>query len=104
MKKLYSGAEKLGLNLTPEQLQKFEVYYQGLVEWNKRVNLTSVTGYEEVQITHFLDSLTVISGFPSPQPRPATECYRRWHGCRIAGNTPAYRIAGDTTCIARSYC
>ena len=68
MKKLYSGAEKLGLNLTPEQVNQFEVYYQELVEWNKRVNLTSVTGYEEVQITHFLDSLTVISGFRSPQP------------------------------------
>ena len=68
MKKLYSGAEKLGLNLTPEQVNQFEVYYHELVEWNKRVNLTSVTGYEEVQITHFLDSLTVISGFRSPQP------------------------------------
>ena len=67
MKKLYKGAQKLGLNLTPDQLQKFEVFYKELVEWNKRVNLTSVTGYEEVQITHFLDSLTVISGLPSPQ-------------------------------------
>jgi len=56
------------LNLTPEQLQKFEVYYRELVEWNIRVNLTSITGYEEVQITHFLDSLTVVSGLPSPQP------------------------------------
>jgi 16S rRNA (guanine527-N7)-methyltransferase len=67
MKILYNGAEKLGLNLTPEQLQQFEVYYHELVEWNKRVNLTSVTGYEEAQITHFLDSLTVMSGFPPPQ-------------------------------------
>ncbi len=56
------------MNLTPEQLQKFEVYYRELVEWNIRVNLTSITGYEEVQITHFLDSLTVVSGLPSPQP------------------------------------
>ena len=68
MKKLYKGAQKLGLNLTPDQLQKFEVFYKELVEWNKRVNLTSVTGYEEVQITHFLDSLTIILGFHSPQP------------------------------------
>jgi len=67
---LIKGAEKLGLNLTPEQLQKFEVYYQELVEWNERVNLTSVTGYEEAQVMHFLDSLTVISGFPSvPQDK-----------------------------------
>lgn len=68
MDKLQSGAARLGLNLTPEQLQKFEVYYRELVEWNIRVNLTSITGYEEVQITHFLDSLTVVSGLPSPQP------------------------------------
>ena len=67
MKSLYKSAQKLGLHLNPEQLEKFEVYYQELVEWNKRVNLTSVTGYEGVQITHFLDSLTVLSGFP-PAP------------------------------------
>ncbi len=65
---LIKGVEELGLHLSPEQIKKFEAYYRELSEWNKRVNLTSVTGYEEVQITHFLDSLTVISGFP-PVPR-----------------------------------
>lgn len=65
MNKLIKGAEKLGLKLTPEQLEMFEVYYGELVEWNNRINLTSVTGYEEVQITHFLDSLTVMKGFPA---------------------------------------
>lgn len=68
MDKLKSGTAKLGLNLTSEQLQKFEFYYRELTDWNTKINLTSVTGYEEVQITHFLDSLTVISGFPSLQP------------------------------------
>ncbi len=60
MEKLKSGAKKLGLQLTPSQLSQYETYYQELVAWNKRVNLTAITDYEEVQIKHFLDSLTVI--------------------------------------------
>jgi len=61
MKKLQSGALKLGFHLTPEQLEQFEIYYQELVDWNQRMNLTSVTDYEEVQVKHFLDSLTLIT-------------------------------------------
>lgn len=59
MEKLNSGARKLGLELTPTQLEQFDTYYQELVDWNKRVNLTAITDYEEVQIKHFLDSLTI---------------------------------------------
>jgi 16S rRNA (guanine527-N7)-methyltransferase len=59
MEKLKAGAKKLGLELTPCQLEQYETYYQELVEWNKRVNLTHITDYEEVQLKHFLDSLTV---------------------------------------------
>ncbi|MFC2066624.1 16S rRNA (guanine(527)-N(7))-methyltransferase RsmG [Chloroflexota bacterium] len=59
MEKLKSGAEKLGLHLSPKQLEQFEVYYQELVSWNRRMNLTSITDYDAVQVKHFLDSLTV---------------------------------------------
>lgn len=59
MEKLITGAKKLGLELNPRQLEQFNIYYQELVAWNKRVNLTKITDYEEVQIKHFLDSLTV---------------------------------------------
>ncbi len=59
MEKLNAGAQKLGLYLSPKQLEQFHVYYQELVDWNRRVNLTSIIDYEEVQIKHFLDSLTV---------------------------------------------
>ena len=59
MDKLISGAAKLGLHLTHEQLQQFEAYYRALIDWNTRVNLTAITEYEEVQVKHFLDSLTV---------------------------------------------
>jgi len=61
MEKLKQGATQLGINLTPGQLEKFEIYYRELIEWNKKVNLTAITGYEEVQVKHFLDSLTVIT-------------------------------------------
>ena len=59
MEKLISGAEKLGLHLSSSQLQQFEIYYHALIDWNARVNLTAITSYEEVQVKHFLDSLTV---------------------------------------------
>jgi 16S rRNA (guanine527-N7)-methyltransferase len=64
MEKLKEGAKKLGLELTPAQLEQFETYYRELVDWNKRVNLTHITDYEEVQLKHFLDSLTVTLVWP----------------------------------------
>ncbi len=59
MKRLQSGAQKLGLVLSQRQLEQFYIYYQELVAWNQRLNLTRITDYEDVQIKHFLDSLTV---------------------------------------------
>ena len=43
----------------------FDNYYRELLAWNRRVNLTSVTGYDEVQTRHFLDSLTVTMAMPN---------------------------------------
>jgi 16S rRNA (guanine527-N7)-methyltransferase len=57
---LKRGAGELGLTLTPGQIEQFETYYRELVEWNRKVNLTAITGYEDVQVRHFLDSLTVV--------------------------------------------
>jgi 16S rRNA (guanine527-N7)-methyltransferase len=64
MEKLKAGAKKLGLQLTPSQLSQYEAYYQELMAWNKRVNLTAITDYQEVQIKHFLDSLTLVLAQP----------------------------------------
>jgi 16S rRNA (guanine527-N7)-methyltransferase len=60
MEKLKAGAVALGLNLTPEQLASFELYFRELIEWNQKLNLTAITDYEEVQVKHFLDSLTAV--------------------------------------------
>jgi len=59
MEKLIAGASKLGIELNARQVEQFELYYQELIDWNKRINLTAITNYSEVQIKHFLDSLTV---------------------------------------------
>jgi len=59
MKQLITGAGKLGIELDARQVKQFELYYQELIEWNKRVNLTAITDYPSVQVKHFLDSLTV---------------------------------------------
>ena len=60
MEKLIQGAEQLGLALSAEQSRQFQLYYEELVEWNKRINLTAITAYDEVQLRHFLDSLTLV--------------------------------------------
>ena len=60
MKTFLSGVTRLGLHLSPEQLQQFETYYRELIDWNRRVNLTAITDYEDAQIKHFLDALTVV--------------------------------------------
>lgn len=54
------GARLLGLDLSAEQVRTFQQFYQELVAWNEKVNLTAITGYEEVQVKHFLDALTVV--------------------------------------------
>ena len=63
METLKSGAAKIGIQLTPEQLNAFETYFRELTDWNRKVNLTSITGYQEVQLKHFLDSLTAAAAY-----------------------------------------
>ena len=55
---LRQGSAELGIHLTLAQLEQFRVYYDELADWNSRVNLTRVTGWDEVLTRHYLDSLT----------------------------------------------
>jgi len=64
MKKLIEGAGKLGIEFNARQVKQFELYYQELVEWNKKINLTAITDYSSVQLKHFLDSLTIALALP----------------------------------------
>ncbi|MCG7337752.1 16S rRNA (guanine(527)-N(7))-methyltransferase RsmG [Staphylococcus sp. ACRSN] len=46
-----------GIELSEEQQQQFQTYYQLLVEWNEKMNLTSITEEHEVYLKHFYDSI-----------------------------------------------
>lgn len=50
---------KLGINLTQLQLDKLEKYYNLLIEWNKKINLTRIVEKKDVYLKHFYDSLTL---------------------------------------------
>lgn len=67
MKKLIEGARKLGIEFSARQVKQFELYYQELIEWNKKINLTAITDYCSVQVKHFLDSLTVTLALPAKE-------------------------------------
>ncbi len=60
MVQLQQGCAQLGLLLQPTQVAQFELYFRELVEWNERFNLTAITGYEDVQVKHFLDSVAAL--------------------------------------------
>lgn len=52
--------EELEIVLTEKQKQQFKKYYELLVEWNKVMNLTGITEYEEVNERHFIDSVSIV--------------------------------------------
>ena len=50
----------LDITLTDLQKKQFDQFYELLVEWNKVMNLTGITEYEEVNEKHFIDSLSLV--------------------------------------------
>lgn len=68
---LAHGAAGLGVRLDERQLEQFRRYGEALLEWNKRMNLTAITAWDEVQVKHFLDSLTVALAFSGGLPQGA---------------------------------
>ena len=49
----------LGIELTDEQVIKLNKFYNLLIEWNEKINLTRITEEQEVYLKHFYDSLTI---------------------------------------------
>ncbi|MEO2240115.1 16S rRNA (guanine(527)-N(7))-methyltransferase RsmG [Dorea sp. YH-dor226] len=52
--------EHLGVVLDQNQIRQFDTYFNLLVEWNKVMNLTGITEYNEVWEKHYIDSLSII--------------------------------------------
>lgn len=48
--------KNIDIILTQNQINKFKIYYEYLIEYNKHTNLTSITTKEDVYLKHFYDS------------------------------------------------
>ena len=55
-----SEIKKLNIEVTDLKLEMLDQYYKLLVEWNEKINLTSIIEEEEVYLKHFYDSLTLV--------------------------------------------
>ena len=51
---------QVGIQLSQQQIDQFDRYYQRLIDENQKVNLTTITDRKEVYLKHFFDSLTVL--------------------------------------------
>lgn len=60
MELLKASAEKMGIELSQNQLEKFDLYKKLLLEWNEKMNLTAITDDEGIAIKHFADSISVL--------------------------------------------
>ncbi len=50
----------LGIVVTQKMLKQFNRYYELLVEWNEKINLTAITEKNDVYLKHFYDSATIV--------------------------------------------
>ena len=55
---LIEGAKTLGIGLVEDEVYNFSLYKELLKEWNQKINITSITDDVEIDIKHFIDSLT----------------------------------------------
>jgi 16S rRNA (guanine527-N7)-methyltransferase len=60
MELFQDGLNNLEITLSKEQMNQFILYYELLVEWNKVMNLTAITVFDEVIQKHFIDSLSIV--------------------------------------------
>ena len=58
-KQISNGAESLGLEITEEQISLMINYLDLLAKWNRRINLTSIRGANQMVTRHLLDSLSI---------------------------------------------
>lgn len=66
---LADEAAALGIQLDSAMLAAFGRYRDLLLEWNARINLTAITDPHDVEVRHFLDSLSCVLPVPLEQRR-----------------------------------
>ena len=65
----YERLADLGYPLTKHQKKQYERYFELLVGWNEKINLTAITEKDEVYLKHFYDSIApIIQGLIENRP------------------------------------
>ena len=65
----YTHLADFGFPLTDRQKEQYERYFELLVEWNEKINLTAITEKDEVYLKHFYDSIApILQGLIENQP------------------------------------
>lgn len=59
IEKISTQTQKLGIDITSQQAERFYLYTNMLLEWNEKINLTAITELDEIIQKHFIDSLTI---------------------------------------------
>ena len=62
-KEFIEEVKKLGIEVTDGELNLLDNFYNLLIEWNQKINLTRITEKKEVYLKHFYDSLTLIKAY-----------------------------------------
>lgn len=55
-----TNMEKINIELTDLQVEQFFTYMNLLIEWNKKINLTSIIEPKDIIIKHFVDCGTIL--------------------------------------------
>ncbi|KSU18463.1 rRNA small subunit 7-methylguanosine (m7G) methyltransferase GidB [Lactococcus lactis subsp. lactis] len=64
-----SALAEFDIQLSDKQIKQFERYFELLVEWNEKINLTAITEKNEVYLKHFYDSIApILYGLITDQP------------------------------------
>lgn len=66
-KTLKDGAEELGIYLDGEAIKRFDTFTNELLEWNKVMNLTSITEPKDVAVKHYVDSIAIFKYVDFPK-------------------------------------
>ncbi len=56
----YQLLAQQGIELNDRQKDQFERYFELLIEWNEKINLTAITEKNEVYLKHFYDSIAPV--------------------------------------------
>lgn len=58
-RRIQEAFRTINIELSDVQASHLQTYYEMLVEWNKVMNLTGITEFEDVLLKHFIDSVAI---------------------------------------------